>query len=113
MEEKDNVRVMSHEERNDYEGVTIDEQSGEPEDKPQEKERIYFNEGTRPEDLFSFRRVTLKDLLWTQRTWKQRLMLIGGTVAVVGFLIFFALPALAFLAGAVAIAWFLMQLLLR
>lgn len=111
-EEKDNVRVMSHEETDDYEGVTIDEGSGQPQDKPRPQQEEFFRQQD-IDDLFSVHRLTWKDLLWKRRSWKQRLALIGGTVVVVGFLVFFALPALAFFVGAAAIAWLLMQLFMR
>lgn len=112
-DEKNKIHVMSREETENYAGETIEADSGQPQDKPRYEQDSFFEEQQKINDLFTPHRVTLKDLLWNNLSWKNRLLLIGGGVALIAFGIFVALPALAFLVGAAAIAWLLMQFFIR
>ena len=101
MEEKDSrVRIMSKEETEDYQGVTINEN---PED---EQENI--------EDSRSQRRVFIHssfgDLGWQRTKLSTKILLLLGGAALLAFLFFVALPVLVVFAGVAAAAWLILHL---
>lgn len=111
MEEKDeNVRVMSNNERNDYDGVTIEESSGQPEENL--KKKVYtWNKSSRgsTKNGFSLHSFGWKDLLWKNNSWLVRLAVIAAIVAVVSFLVFAVLPVVLCIAGIGILVWLIMQ----
>ena len=113
MEEKkdENVRVMSNSERNDYDGVTIEESSGQPEEKL--KKKVYtwdkFSRSSR-KNGFSLHSFGWKDLLWKNNSWLVRLAIVVAIVAVASFLIFAVLPVVLCIAVIGILVWLIMQL---
>ena len=117
-EENDNVRVLSNAEKNSYEGVTIDADSGEAEN----RDRPYHQEsdGERPRyyRVYSghspfFRGLSLTSLLFGT-DWRTRLVRIAalvGVAAIAVLFISFILPVLVVVAGAAVAFWLIQQLL--
>ncbi|MGO5130431.1 peptidase M48 [Mitsuokella jalaludinii] len=101
-EEKDpQVRVMSRREKEDYQGVTIDENPDTEEERverPRPHSRIYVHS--------SFGDTGLRRM-----GWGTKLLLVVGGAALLAFLFFVALPALLLLVGAAAAVWLIMRLI--
>ena len=93
------VRVMSSSESNDYDGVTIDENTGE-EEAPKQN----------PYQRVTFHTMGWKDLFFSNSTWLTRLAVVLVLLAVAGIFIFAVMPVLLVLAGVGIAAWLLMNL---
>ena len=102
------VRVMSRSERDDYAGATIEEGSGAEERGRQEQRYGYNNYGR----VFTVRRLGWRDLLFGQGNWLNRLLVAVGVIAVLGFLLFVALPVVLVLVGVAVAVWLVMHLIL-
>ncbi len=99
MEEKDpEVRVMSNSERNDYDGITIDEDTG------REEERV------RHTDHVIFRTFSWKDLLLGRMGWTAGIAIILTLLAIAAFVVFILGPILLVLAGVGIVVWLVMNL---
>lgn len=107
------VHVMSQDERNDYDGMTIDETTGQPGDMPQEQSAPKFRyqgSGSRTQGSgFSIHTLGWRDLLFGNVSWTTRLAIVLGIVAVAAFLLFVALPILLTIVGVGAVVWLLMR----
>ena len=102
------VRVMSRSERDDYAGATIDENSGTEERGRQEQRYGYNNYGR----VFTVKSFGWRDLLFGQGNWLNRFLITVGIVAVLGFLVFVALPVVLVLVGVGVAVWVVMHLIL-
>ena len=99
MEDKNpQVRVMSNSERNDYDGVTIDENTG-AEEEPKQN----------PYQRITFHTLSWKDLLFSNSTWLTRIAIVLVLLAVAGIFVFAVMPVLLVLAGVGIVAWLLMN----
>ena len=118
-EERSKVRVMSEEEKEQYDGVTIIEGTEETE------ASSTFRHGTdyrrhRDEANSKFPRFSAytshhgwTDWLWKKSDWTTRLALILGVSALLVFLFFIALPVLLVLGVVGGAVWLLSNLLLH
>lgn len=97
------VRVMSRQERNDYDGVTIEE-GGSTEDSRARSD--YGRQGVRIHVM------NWQELLSGRGSWLQRGLMIAGIVAVLGFLFFVALPVIIVMLGVGVAIWLVMRLFL-
>lgn len=102
-QEEGKVRVMSRQERNDYDGVTIEE--GSNSDDEQSKTDFGYR-GVRIHTL------NWQDLLSRRGNWWQRALMIAGVAAVLGFLFFVALPVILVLVGVGVAVWLVLHLFL-
>ena len=99
MEDKNpQVRVMSNSERNDYDGVTIDENTGAEEAPKQD-----------PYQRITFHTLSWKDLLFSNSTWLTRIAIVLVLLAVAGIFVFAVMPVLLVLVGVGIVAWLLMN----
>ncbi len=102
-QEEGKVRVMSRQERNDYDGVTIEE--GSNSDYEQSKADFGYR-GVRIHTL------NWQDLLVSRGNWWQRALMIAGVAAVLAFLFFVALPVILVLVGVGVAVWLVLRLFL-
>lgn len=102
-QEEGKVRVMSRQERNDYDGVTIEE--GGSSDDGQSKTGFGY-QGVRIHTL------NWQDLLASRGNWWQRALMIAGVAAVLAFLFFVALPVILVLVGVGVAVWLVLRLFL-
>ena len=102
-QEEGKVRVMSREERNAYDGVTI-EAGGNGEDEQSKADFGY--RGVRIHTL------NWQDLLSSRGNWWQRALMIAGVAAVLAFLFFVALPVILVLVGVGVAVWLVLRLFL-
>ena len=115
--EEEKVRERSDAEQQAYAGSTIDAATGEetpnrPEEQAQQGIHFYRLDDARqmlePKNIASY--------LWRNTTWKTKLVALVATVAVVagvGLFLSVAIPFLLTVAGAFAIAWFVVWLFMR
>lgn len=112
MADESHIRVMSQNERNDYDGVTIEEQTGEPEDRPTNQKSYNQQSGSNfSHKGFSIQHFGLKDILWNKQSWLMRLAIIAGVITVLSFMVFVALPIIITVVGVLAIIWLVMHFL--
>ena len=102
-QEEGKVRVMSRQERNDYDGVTIEE--GSNSDDEQSKADFGYR-GVRIHAL------NWQDFLSSRGNWWQRALMIAGVAAVLAFLFFVALPVILVLVGVGVAVWLVLRLFL-
>ena len=102
-QEEGKVRVMSRQERNDYDGVTIEE--GSNSDDEQSKADFGYR-GVRIHTL------NWQNLLSGHGNWWQRALMIAGAAAVLAFLFFVALPVILVLVGVGVAVWLVLRLFL-
>lgn len=110
MEQDDSkVRVMSQSESDNYDGVTIEEGGGESSSRRESRGFRYgagsFGQG------FTMRTLSWRELLLGPGGWQRILMLVGA-VAVLGFLLFVALPVIVVLLGVGVAIWLVLRLFL-
>lgn len=116
MEERDpNVRVMSREEKSSYEGVTIDDSTGAPEDSPRRdgydsRQNGGFSYGTFGNSGPHIKVFSWKDLLFANTSMLTRIAIGLTIVAVLAFLIFAVLPVALVVLGIGVLVYFVMQL---
>jgi hypothetical protein len=115
MEEKEPVRVLTKDEKNSYEGVTIDEDGGEASYSPyQQKEAPRYYRVYSSHSPFS-RGLSYSSLLFGN-DWRTRLVRICALVGV-GFLLVvfvsFILPVLLGVAGIALASWLILRFLNR
>ena len=108
------VHVMSQDERNDYDGMTIDETTGQPGDKPQEQARPEFRyqrpHGQSRGSGFSIHTLGWKDLLFGNVSWMTRIALGLGFLAIMGFVVVIIVPTLLTVVGIGLLIWLVLQL---
>lgn len=97
------VRVMSRHERNDYDGVTIDEGGANESEQPKSD---YGYRGMRMHTL------NLQDFITGRNNWWQRALMIAGAAAVLAFLFFVALPVILVMLGVGVAVWLVLRLFL-
>ena len=102
-QEEGKVRVMSRQERNDYDGVTIEE--GSNSDDEQSKTDFGYRGGR-------IHTLNWQELLSSRGNWWQRALMIAGVAAVLGFLFFVALPVILVLVGVGVAVWLVLRLFL-
>ncbi|SHK68280.1 hypothetical protein SAMN05216582_11255 [Selenomonas ruminantium] len=106
MEQEENkVRVMSPDERNAYDGITIEE--GGDSQEPRSRQRYGgrdFGQG------FQIHTFGWKDLLFGRKSVLQRVLMAAGIVAVLAFLFFVALPVIIVMLGVGVAVWLVLQL---
>ena len=103
MADDSHIRVMSQDERNDYDGVTIEMQTSEQAD----KQTSFFNKG-----IFVKRfKVFGKNMLENKQSWLMRFAILAVVIVVLSFVIFVALPIIITLAGVLAIIGLVMHFL--
>lgn len=104
-QDESKVRVMSQRERNDYEGITIEEGGYTQEaDSRQKRYGRDFGQG------FSIHTFGWKDLLFGQKNMLQRALMAAGIAAVLAFLFFVALPVIIVMLGVGVAVWLVLQL---
>ena len=113
-EDDQKVRVMSKDERNDYDGMTIDGTTGQPGDTPREQETPQFqyhrtNERVRHSG-FSIHTLGWKDLLFGNVSWMTRIALGLGFLAIMGFVVVIIVPTLLTVVGIGLLIWLVLQL---
>ena len=116
-EDDQKVRLMSKDERNDYDGVTIDETTGQPGDIPREQEKSQFryrrtNERVRHSG-FSIHTLGWKDLLFGNTSWMTRIALLVGFLAIMGILLLVVFPTVLTIVGIGLVVWLIMQFFLN
>ena len=99
-QEESKVRVMSPDERNAYDGITIEEGGGQESRSRQEQ----YGRG------FQLHTFGWKDLLFGQKNMLQRVLMLAGIAAVLAFLFFVALPVIIVLLGVGVAVWLVLQL---
>lgn len=108
-QDESKVRVMSRSESANYDGVTIEDGNG---DSGAKESTRGFNYRTGDfGQIFTVHKLGWRDLLLGQGGWQRALMLVGA-VAVLGFLLFVALPVLIVLLGVGVAVWLVMRLFL-
>lgn len=95
------VRVMSRQERNEYDGVTIED--GNRTEYEQSKSG-YGYQGIRIHTL------NWQELLSGRGNWLQKALMIAGAAAVLAFLFFVALPVIMVLLGVGVAVWLFLHL---
>ncbi|BAL82583.1 hypothetical protein SELR_08750 [Selenomonas ruminantium subsp. lactilytica TAM6421] len=106
-QEESKVRVMSPDERNAYDGITIEEGGDSQESRYQ---RSYDGRGVgRGFQIHTF---GWKDLLFGQKNMFQRVLMVVGIAAVLAFLFFVALPVIIVMLGVGVAVWLVLQLFL-
>ena len=103
-QEESKVRVMSPDERNAYDGITIEEGGGQESRSRQEQYGWDFGRG------FQLHTFGWKDLLFGQKNMLQRVLMLAGIAAVLAFLFFVALPVIIVLLGVGVAVWLVLQL---
>ena len=116
-EDDQKVRVMSRDERNDYDGMTIDETTGQPGDTPREQEAPqfrYHRTNERPRHSgFSIHTLGWKDLLFGNTSWMTRIALLVGFLAIMGVVLIFVVPTVLTIVGIGLVVWLVMQFFLN
>lgn len=118
-EERSKVRVMSEEEKEQYDGVTIIEGTEETEAASTFRHGTDYRRqrGAAHSSFPGFSVYTSHrgwtDWLWKKSDWTTRLALILGVSALLVFLFFIALPVLLVLGGVGVAVWLLSNLLLH
>jgi len=108
-QDESKVRVMSRKESADYQGVTIEEGSGESQSS---KGAGGFRYGTGDFGrVFAVHNLSWKELILGKGGWQRILMLLGA-VALMGFLLFVALPVIVVLLGVGVAVWLVLRLFL-
>ena len=102
-QEEGKVRVMSREERNAYDGVTIEADSN--------------GDDEQSKADFGYRGVRIHTLNWQnllsgRGNWWQRALMVAGVAAVLAFLFFVALPVILVLVGVGVAVWLVLRLFL-
>ena len=102
-QEEGRVRVMSRQERNDYDGVTIEEGG--------------VSDDEQPKSRFGYRGVRIHTLDWQELlsgrgNWWQKALMAAGIAAVLAFLFFVALPVILVLVGVGVAVWLVLRLFL-
>lgn len=111
MEQDDSkVRVMSRSESDNYDGVTIEQSSGESSFR-RESQGFRYGAGRRFGQGFTLHSLSWRDLLLGFGGWQRILMLVGA-IAVLGFLLFVALPVIVVLMGVGVAVWLVLRLFL-
>ncbi len=106
-QEESKVRVMSPDERNAYDGITIEEGGGSQESRSrQHYDSRDFGRG------FQIHTFGWKDLLFGQKNMLQRVLIAAGIAAVLAFLFFVALPVIIVVLGVGVAVWLVLQLFL-
>ena len=106
-QEESKVRVMSPDERNAYDGITIEESGNDQESRTrQERYGRDFGRG------FQLHTFGWKDLLFGQKNMLQRGLVIAGIAAVLAFLFFVAVPVIIVMLGVGVVVWLVLQLFL-
>ena len=106
-QEESKVRVMSPDERNTYDGITIEEGGSQDTGSRREYQRYYdgdFRQG------FKIQSLGWKDLLFGRGNMLQRLVLLVGIGAVLAFLFFVALPVIIVMLGVGIAVWLVLHL---
>jgi hypothetical protein len=116
-EDDQKVRVLSKDERNAYDGMTIDETTGQPGDTPREQEAPQFqyrrtNERVRHSG-FSIHTLGWKDLLFGNTSWMTRIALLVGFLAIMGVVLLFVVPTVLTIVGIGLVVWLVMQFFLN
>ena len=62
--------------------------------------------------VFTVRRLGWRDLLFGQGNWLNRALVAVGVIAVLGFLLFVALPVVLVLVGVAVAVWLVMHLIM-
>ena len=107
-QDESKVRVMSPNESDNYDGVTIEE-GGERQSR-QSAGGFHHRAGNFGQ-VFTVRTFSWRDLLLGHGGWQRILMLVGA-VAVLGFLLFVALPVIVVLLGVGVAIWLVLRLFL-
>ena len=114
-EEKDPVRVLTKDEKNSYEGVTIDEDGGEASYSPyQQKEAPRYYRVYSSHSPFS-RGLNMSSLIFGN-DWRTRIVRIAALIGVTAVLVLFVSFVLPVLLGALGLGlavWFILRLLGR
>jgi hypothetical protein len=105
-QEESKVRVMSPDERNAYDGITIEEGGGQESRSRQEQYGRDFGRG------FQLHTFGWKDLLFGQKNMLQRVLMLAGIAAVLAFLFFVAVPVIIVMLGVGVVVWLVLQLFL-
>ena len=103
------VRVMSQNESAHYDGVTIEEGGGESQSR-QSTGGFRYRTGSFGQG-FTLRTLSWRELLLGKGGWRRILMLVGAA-AVLGFLLFVALPVIIVLLGVGVAIWLVLRLFL-
>ena len=115
MEEKETVRVLTKDEKNSYEGVTIDENGGEASYSPyQQKEAHRYYRVYSSHSPFA-RGLNMSGLIFGN-DWRTRIVRIAALIGVTAVLVLFVSFVLPVLLGALGLglaAWFILRLLGR
>ena len=110
MAERENptVREMSAEERNNYQGITIDEQHNDASYGSTNRGQSYrYGYSSRPK-LFH---LNLSSLFSGRYNFLMKIAMVVGAAAIAAFLFFVVLPSVALLIGVGVVIWFLLNLL--
>ena len=102
MEEKEpQVRIMTRSEKNDFDGVTIDEDTG----KEETREKSEY-QGSR----ILFHTIGWKDLFFGHSGWLGRLAFFGAILIIAGFLLFAVMPIVLVMLTVGGVIWLLLNL---
>ena len=114
-EEKDAVRVLTKEEKDSYEGITIDEDGNEADySSYQQKEKPRYYRVYSSQSPFS-RGFSMSSLIFGS-DWRTRLVRIAALIGVTAVLVLFVSFVLPVLLGALGLGlavWFILRLLGR
>ena len=103
MEDKEpQVRIMTRAEKNDFDGVTIEEDTG----KEEIREKAKKYSGSR----ILFQTLGWKELLFGKSGWLTRLAVLLTVLALAGFLLFAVMPIVLILLAVGAAVWLIMNL---
>lgn len=107
-QDESKVRVMSPSESEHYDGVTIEEGG---ESRPRQSAGGFRYQTGNFGQVFTVRTLSWRELLLGPGGW-QRIFMLVGAVAVLGFLLFVALPVIVVLLGVGVAIWLVLRLFL-
>ncbi|MCR5756923.1 MAG: hypothetical protein K6F95_03340 [Selenomonas sp.] len=108
-QDESRVRVMSHKESVDYQGITIEEGGKESQS---QRSNGGFRYGTGDfGQIFTMRSISWRDLLLGKGGW-QRILMLAAAAMLLGFLLFVALPVIVVLLGVGVAVWLVLRLFL-
>jgi len=100
--EETNVRVMTHEEKAEYDGVTIEE--------PLSKEDIAQN-WRRKQSENPHKGIFIRNINFGSSSWISKITFLLIVAAIIAFVIFIALPIVLIAAGIGVIVWIVLNFL--
>lgn len=105
MDEKESrVRIMTNSEKNDFDGITIEEDTGKEESRYSHGRKKYSS------GRILFHTMSWKDLFFSKSGWLTRLAVLLAVLAIAGFFLFAVMPIVLIMLAIGVVVWLLMNL---